>query len=88
MHHPPRTIAPTLAAARFPGCSDGPTPAECLGCGSTIEVHQPEVGEPDRLLGVCDWCGRWYLLDCFPEANEFIMVSLPEREAVLGELGG
>jgi hypothetical protein len=39
---------------------------------------------PERLLGVCESCKHWYLIDRVRDANEGVMVGLPDIEAVRG----
>src|SRR5262249_41236258 len=49
----------TLPLARFEGAAR----AGCPGCGSPLELHQPDPERPGRLLGPCSGCGTWSLLD-------------------------
>ncbi len=51
--------------------------ARCLSCKEDLALHQPDVERPDRLLGTCHECGRWYLID--DEAH--IMAALPDLRA-------
>lgn len=37
--------------------------AACPGCGSALDLHQPDIELPERLLGVCESCKGWYVLD-------------------------
>jgi hypothetical protein len=62
-----------------------PCPADatwvcCLGCGAPLELHQPDAGEPQRFVGTCDQCARWYLLDWDPQSVDGLMLSLPSYE--------
>ena len=52
----------------------GPRRAPCLGCGSSLELHQPDGDAPQRLLGTCDRCGGWHLIDC----DGSVVVLLPD----------
>jgi len=54
----------------------------CLACDKYLDLHQPDVGSPDRLVGICEQCGRWYLIDVTPETDEAVMVLLPEGDSV------
>jgi hypothetical protein len=38
--------------------------ALCLRCEGPLDRHQPDVQQPDRVLGTCPTCGAWYLLHC------------------------
>jgi len=46
----------------------------CSRCHSVLERHQPDAGQPDRLIGTCDDCGAWYLLDLVNS----VMIALPD----------
>lgn len=35
----------------------------CPECASPVAIHQPDAGQPDRLLGTCPRCRTWCLLD-------------------------
>jgi uncharacterized protein YbaR (Trm112 family) len=48
----------------------------CPECRSPLEFHQPDEGLPDRLLGTCPGCHRWYVLDV--EAR--LMALLPDED--------
>jgi hypothetical protein len=51
----------------------------CPGCGTDIEVHQPDPRRPVRLLGVCPSCAAWYLID----AERGVLCRLPDEEALI-----
>ena len=51
---------------------------ECLSCGALLEIHQPDNGFPDRMLGTCESCRNWYLWDFHADGNRAVMVSLPD----------
>jgi hypothetical protein len=46
----------------------------CGACGAPLELHQPDADLPDRLLGICQVCKAWWLLD--GEAG--LMARLPD----------
>jgi hypothetical protein len=50
------------------------TAVECACCQGILEVHQPDLERPDRLLGTCAECGSWFLID--NEAR--VMLPLPD----------
>jgi len=54
----------------------------CLYCGESLELHQPDIGSPDRMVGICTKCGCWYLLDAIPGRNRAVMVRLPDGETL------
>lgn len=35
----------------------------CPDCRGDLERHQPDPSRPDRLLGVCEECASWFLID-------------------------
>jgi hypothetical protein len=54
---------------------DGMLSIVCTLCGSPLALHQPDPGQPERLLGICDECRTWFLID---EQTELI-APLPGR---------
>ena len=50
----------------------------CTGCRGDLAIHQPDVRLPDRLLGTCDSCSAWYLID----AAAVLMVRLPDQDTL------
>jgi hypothetical protein len=79
-----RTVTVRLEAVRFTHTSSRLSRLRCIACGSPLTVHQPEEGQPRRLLGTCDGCGRWHLLDCEPGPGRSVMVLLPEAQVLRG----
>jgi len=51
---------------------------ECLQCGGALDWHQPDLGAPDRLLGICEHCGRWHLTGMMPGKDNDVLVLLPD----------
>ena len=62
------------------GCLDL-TP--CQNCHTGLVVHQPDPDLPGRLIGTCDECKAWFLID----AAEGVIVPLPCEE-LLGQASG
>jgi uncharacterized protein YbaR (Trm112 family) len=56
----------------------------CPGCQDHLEVHQPDERRPDRLLGTCESCRAWFLID----AVAAVMVRLPVADALAGRRSG
>ena len=53
-------------------------------CDRTLNVHQPDLEDPGRLLGVCPGCGRWSAIRI--EAEGFLLLlELPECPETLWE---
>ena len=49
----------------------------CPGCKVALDLHQPDEGNPERLLGVCPRCSGWFLMDQGPDEKSWMMVPLP-----------
>ena len=44
---------------------------ECPICKGYMEIHQPDAGRPERLLGTCGDCSIWCLVDL---SNDVTMI--------------
>jgi hypothetical protein len=77
-----RTVAVPLTMRRFSRLPEDLDDGGCLACEGALDLHQPDVGSPDRVVGVCIGCGRWYLLDSIPGSDEAVMVMLPDGESL------
>jgi hypothetical protein len=53
----------------------------CPCCRENLVLHLPDPDLPDRLLGTCEACKSWFLID----AGRGVMVLLPCEE-LLGEV--
>lgn len=67
---------------RFPAEFENLVAARCLNCASELTLHQPDMDLPERLLGICEACKYWYLIDLVRDANQGVMVCLPDIEVV------
>ncbi len=58
---------------------DGIEHQRCSACGSPLEVHQPDLDIPHRLLGSCSCaeCGIWYAIIVTPDRLDSYLVRLP-----------
>lgn len=54
----------------------------CLHCSSRLSLHQLDPESPDRLLGACEACKHWYLVDLVPGVGEGLLVGLPGGEVI------
>jgi hypothetical protein len=75
-----RFLPVTLSVTAVLPCPEDATWVCCLNCGAPLEIHQPDAEEPQRFIGTCAGCGRWYLLDWVPRASEGLMLMLPTYE--------
>jgi hypothetical protein len=76
-----RVLAP-LDVLPFPGLLEARAAVPCLHCSSPLTLHQPDPESPDRLLGVCEGCKHWYLVDLLPGQAAGCLVGLPGDEVV------
>jgi len=73
----------SLHFLRFPKVCEQSVHAKCLKCSSDLILHQPDMNLPERLLGVCESCKHWHLIDFVSGAEPGVMVMLPDLEVVL-----
>jgi hypothetical protein len=67
-----RSIFLSLDQIRLQDVSD----VRCTKCQSPLGLHQPDSELPDRLIGTCEGCDAWYLMD----VAKGVMVLLPVEE--------
>ena len=79
MAEKPRTISLEMPFAAISHCVQDEEWVCCLNCDQPLGLSQPENEEPERLIGTCSGCGRWYLLDWHPGSNEGVMLLLPDH---------
>jgi hypothetical protein len=78
-----RTVAVPLIMRRFSRLPEDLDDGGCLACEGSLDLHQPDAGSPDRIVGICMNCGRWYLLDAIPGTDEAVMFLLPDGGSLL-----
>jgi hypothetical protein len=83
-----RTLAVTMPVTEVLPCPDDSNWVCCLNCGAPLELYQPDTQEPQRFIGTCGQCRRWYLLDWIPQAAEGVMLLLPDHARLLGAFKG
>lgn len=83
-----RTIAVRLQFNRIDRTGEGWMNVACLGCGATLEIHQPDQEHPDRLLGTCDACHGWVVADFARDRDDGAIVFIPDGEFLLNLDGG
>jgi hypothetical protein len=55
----------------------GPESASCPDCHEALELHQPDATDPDRLLGTCAECSKWFILVATPTGDRALVLRLP-----------
>jgi hypothetical protein len=75
-----RFFSVTLRVASTQPSAENATWVSCLNCGAPLEIHQPDVEEPQRFIGTCEQCRHWYVLYWSPLATEGLMLILPSYE--------
>jgi hypothetical protein len=83
-----RSLTVTMPATGVSHCPDDEGWVCCLGCGEHLGLVQPVSEEPERLVGTCDNCGRWYLLDWHCGSVEGVMLLLPGHAELLLTFSG
>ncbi len=72
------TVLISLVISRLSTDHDLVGGAPCLDCGEPLSIHQPDLNAPERLLGTCDACGAWHLID----ADRAVTVLLPDADGL------
>jgi hypothetical protein len=64
--------------ARATASNDGVDSLCCPDCHDTLDLHQPDLGQPMLLLGICGSCSKWFLaVDLDFDGNETLLLELP-----------
>lgn len=61
---------------------DGFISPVCQKCRTELDIHQPQADDPNELLGTCNQCGGWYLIQVAPGGSEALLLNLPGVEFV------
>ena len=72
------SILLSLDLIRLTSDPDDPLVFQCTSCHDSLVLHQPDEDLPDRLLGTCQECRTWFLID---RATE-VMVKLPDENTL------
>jgi hypothetical protein len=67
---------------RFPAAVERPVRPHCLNCSQPLSLSQPDLDSPERLLGVCGQCKRWFLIDLIADQTEGLLWRLPDIEVI------
>ena len=72
------SIRLALEIIRLRPGSEDPSEIDCPDCQGPMIFHQPDERLPDRLIGICDSCTVWFLV----ESSAGLMVRLPGEESL------
>ena len=75
---PPTTITVNLAVRYF-SAGHGLSGFPCLSCDNSLDFHQPDPDLPQRMLGTCDACKSWHLLNFVADGPGAVLTLLPEE---------
>jgi hypothetical protein len=50
----------------------------CPSCRGSLDIHQPNLQQPDQFLGTCSLCGRWYRVASSIDETGLTVLELPE----------
>ena len=77
-----RTVLSPLDVLPFPHPRVAPVGLPCPHCASPLTLHQLDIELADRLIGSCEACKRWYLVDLAADRDVGVLVGLPGDDAV------
>jgi hypothetical protein len=77
-----KKVSADLDVLHFPAAIERHVSAHCLNCSLPLSLSQPDLNSPGRLLGVCEQCKHWFLLDLIPNRTEGILWRLPDIEVI------
>jgi hypothetical protein len=72
-----RSISLPLSISRF-RAKDGELPRiRCRRCTTLLQIHQPDLETPERLLGTCPACHQWCLIESRAGQGSATIAVLP-----------
>ena len=74
----PRRILASLDVIPFGQVPEDPAWLNCTLCREPLALNQPDTDSPEHLVGVCEGCRRWHLIQLEPDGDGAILVVLPE----------
>lgn len=80
---PTHSISITMPVTGVFPCPDDSEWVCCINCKDHLDLTQPHSDQPNRFVGVCDGCGRGYLLDWHHGSRNGVMLLLPEHGELL-----
>ena len=77
-----RTVSAKLDILRFDLGVELPARARCLNCSDPLSLSQPDPDSPERLIGICEHCKHWFLIDLEPDLSTGTFCRLPDIEVI------
>jgi hypothetical protein len=82
----PPALPPAEATVRLRRAWSSTLPGDlakiaCQHCELPLDLHQPDAEFPARLLGTCDACHRWYVMDLVPDEQAVVIIALPDPDS-------
>ena len=77
----------SVLLGRFDTASISDARVQCPDCKEALDMHQPDERSPERLLGTCQGCSAWFLIDMMPEEATWMVVTLPDTAFRQFDLG-
>ena len=54
----------------------------CLNCSEPLSLSQPDPETPDRLIGICEYCRHWFLVDLTSDLSAGTLCRLPDIQVI------
>jgi hypothetical protein len=77
-----KKVSAELDVLKFPSAVEHRIAAQCLTCSLPLSLFQPDLNSPERLLGICEQCKQWFLVDLIPDLTEGVLWRLPDIEVI------
>jgi hypothetical protein len=77
-----KKVSADLDVLRFPTAVEPRARPQCLNCSFPLSLSQPNLNSPERLLGVCEQCEHWFLIDLIANQTEGLLCRLPDVEVI------
>jgi hypothetical protein len=77
-----KKVPAELDVLHFPAPDERPFGALCSNCSVNLSLSQPDLYSPDRLIGVCERCKYWFLIDLIPNQGARVLWRLPDIETI------
>jgi hypothetical protein len=79
---PSKKVSAELHVLRFPSAVGHPIRAHCSDCSLPLSLSQPDLDSPRRLLGICEQCKLWFLIDLMADQTEGLLCRLPDTAVI------